>query len=144
MLPWIVAAAVLVIAYVVYTSSRGKGGTKGEPPGLKPKRLETTIFVTAGPTVPEPVALRGCEGDQVVWRIESSIGPVEVWIPNFKHDGNPGVRDPLEGPNAGRKNPPGQTTIRDRIKRGAQTGRYKYDIYVNGKLALDPDLEVIV
>ncbi len=151
MIPWIVGAAVLVLAYVVYTASRGGGGAKGKPPGPGPaitEVLDATITINKTETgeivVPDTVRkLYAKETHRLLWKIENNTGrAVDVSLRNFK-PAKPGSQDPLTNPANERRNFPNPDEIRDTVKPKANCGNFKYDVYVDGVMKLDPDLEVI-
>jgi hypothetical protein len=141
MIPWIVGAAVLVLAYLVYTASRGRGGATARPPVL-----ETWIVIDPGPTGPvvrDPAPLCGRKNDRLLWHVVNNTGrPVDVSLPHFKLHGNP--NDPLKGSPGARRNHPNPDEIHDKIKENPERGIYKYDIWVDNVMRLDPDLEVIL
>jgi hypothetical protein len=110
-------------------------------------RLEATIILggtAANPTVhvcPDPLDARW--GQQVRWKIvDPQNTRAEVWLTGFKPKGTSMGNDPLEGPDHGRKNTHTPHEIKDKVKRGSQRGLYDYEIWLNGRMAADPDIMI--
>lgn len=141
MQPFLLLVAAAIAAALVWTryARRLSGGARSMQP-----RLDATIILggtASNPTVqvcPDPLDARW--GQQVRWKIKDPANTgAEVWLTGFKPKGSPSKRDPLVGPEQNRKNK-GNSEILDVVKRGAEKGLYDYEIWLNGKMAADPDI----
>jgi hypothetical protein len=110
--------------------------------GAVPKKLDVTITLggtAQNPTVDAcPLDIVAAPGDHVRWTISDpgSTG-AEVWLKGFRLKGTPTHKDLFDGPDASRK---GRTEIRDKVKRNAEVNHYDYEVWLNGRLAADPDI----
>jgi hypothetical protein len=138
---WIVLAAVAFFGVLLRF-------LRGKPPLGPPAAIHVTIIVS-GPSgvwtaTQRPDKFKARKGDKIVWDIEFEKGAegVEVSLRNFKHKEKPHIPDPFEGNVNDRKNRPDTKKIRDKVKSHAETGPYKYDIHLDGRLALDPEIMI--
>lgn len=120
---------------------RGPGGGTG----AMPSTLEATIILGGTPAAPIvaqcPAVLDAKRGEQIRWKIlDPEVTGAEVWLTNFKPKGSSTKKDPLDGPDDRRKNKHQPREIRDKVKRAADEGKYDYEIWLNGRMAADPDI----
>jgi hypothetical protein len=138
---WIVLAAVALFGVLLRLF-------RGKPPLGPPATINVIIIVSGSPgnwnATQRPDEFEARRGDKIVWDIEFDKGAegVEVSLRNFKHKKKPNIPDPFDGDVRNRKNRPDPKKIRDKVKGHAETGPYKYDIHLDGKLALDPEIMI--
>jgi hypothetical protein len=134
------AAAALIFKRYGRKFAGGSGGS-----GAMPSKLEAEIVLggtASQPTVhvcPDP--LDAMWGQKIRWTIRDPQNTgAEVWLTGFKPKGSSTKKDPLVGPDQDRKNKANPKEIRDKVKRGADEGKYDYEIWLNGRMAADPDI----
>ncbi len=77
--------------------------------------------------------------DLVHWDVVGNC-TATVGIGRFTLRGGPGA-SPWEGPDGERVAKPG-TRANDRVKADAEPGAYEYSIFIDGRLALDPEIQI--
>jgi hypothetical protein len=98
---------------------------------------------------PSPVRLSKPRGDQLHWILWNEGGPcgsqVEIWMTNWS------PRNPLEDrgdhpeqPFKRRVQKGAPVRMPAHIRQDAEAGTYRYDVFVNGQLAEDPMLEIVI
>ena len=116
--------------------------------GPRSPKTRTTIVIGGSPSAPRitqlPELLRAPRREPLVWDIRNHTGaPQEISLRGFKERTNPGAPPPLEKRDVDRSVRAGQSAeIRDRVRGNAAAGTYKYDIWLNGVLAVDPDVVI--
>ena len=81
-------------------------------------------------------------GQSIHWRVVNNCDDaVTVTVDNFKHrDANDQIKTPLDILAAPEVPGNQQRVLRARVRQGADLGTYKYDILMDGQVAVDPDL----
>lgn len=136
----IAAAAVAVGAWALL---RKKGLLHGHP-----RTTRTTIVIGGSASHPvitrEPTTLNAHRGEELIWDVRNETNaPQEISLRNFKRRGEPPPGPPLEKSDDQRKVRVDQTAeLRDRVRGNAKGGTYKYDIHLNGQVAVDPDVVI--
>lgn len=111
--------------------------------------MHTRTSIVIGGTPDRPIVTRlperliGGRGTELAWEIENVSGAVqEISLVKFTDETGAG-HNPLDKPDPDRKARPDHTAvIRDRIKQNAVFGVYKYEIWLNGAMAVDPEVEI--
>jgi hypothetical protein len=107
----------------------------------------TTIVIGGAPDRPVvtrlPDRLVGARGTEFVWEVENNSGAVqEISLERFT-DQSGAKHDPLDKRDPERRARPDKVdVIRDRVRQNAAAGVYKYEIWLNGALAVDPEVEI--
>jgi hypothetical protein len=136
-----VAAAVAVGVWAVLRRARSQ-------PAAGPFRTSTTIVIggtAAAPAITRlPERLVARRGDELVWNVRNDTGATqEISLRGFTGAGDPAAQPPLEKTDADRRLHAGPAgAIRDRVRANAAAGTYKYDIWLNGQLAVDPEVVI--
>lgn len=142
MKPWIVVAAIALFGVLLRF-------LRGKPRLGPPATINVTIFVSGSPggwkAKQRPNEFEARKNDSIHWNIQFEKGTegLVVSLRNFKHREHPEFPDPFEGPVAERKTKPSSPKrIKDKVKGGAEKGRYTYDIYLGDDPALDPEIMI--
>lgn len=107
----------------------------------------TTIVIGGTPDQPAitrlPERLVGRRGTEFEWEIENASGrPQEIALAGFS-DERGAKQSPLQKSDTERRTTPDKNgVIRDRVRDDAGPGVYKYEIWLNGGLAVDPEVEI--
>lgn len=140
--PLVLLAAAGLIAALIWRRRKRKfgGGT-----GSMPSKLDVCIVLggdAANPRVETcPDEIDAMWGEQIRWTIKDPNGTgARVWLTGFRPKGSSTKKDPLVGPDQDRKNTKDPKVIRDTVKRGADAGKYEYEVWLNDKLTADPDI----
>jgi hypothetical protein len=90
-----------------------------------------------------PSVARAYQTDTVIWDLISNVDGIKVEVKNFtrrKNKSEPMVKPPKDG--AGKTNLEKGGHIKCPTDVETDTGDFKYEIWVNGALALDPELQI--
>ena len=134
------------VAVGVWLALRRRPPLGGGGPGAP--KTHTTIVIGGSASAPRitglPERLVAQRGKHLLWDISNTTGaPQEISLRGFKERTNPGAPPPLERTDVDRTVRAGQSAeIRDRVRGNATAGTYKYDIWLNGVLAVDPDVVI--
>lgn len=111
-------------------------------------KTSTTIVIGGSATAPvittEPEQLVARRGNELEWLVENTSGRAqEIALVGFSPANGSAASHPLEKPDADRKTTLETTgTIRDRVRGNAAAGTYKYEIWLNGAMAVDPEVVI--
>lgn len=133
-------AALIGVAYALFR--RQPGGQDADAVNV-PKKTRTTIIIggsSGAPIIarlPEPLV--AARGDELLWHVENETGRTqEISLDRFVKAGGPSNQPPLTKPDVERRVKAESTgEIRDKVRDDAETGRYTYSIWLNGKEAAD-------
>lgn len=136
--PLLVLAVAAGLAALMWNRYRRKPALVG----AMPSQLEATIVLGGTPAEPTvqvcPDPLCAAPGEDIRWTIQDPQNTeAEVWLTGFKPKGSNTKNDPLVGPERNRMH---KKTIVDRVSPAARKGLYDYEIWLNGKMAADPDI----
>jgi hypothetical protein len=143
MIQWlgvVVAVGLGVVALLRLRKPHGGGGYA--------TRTRTTIVIGGTASAPaivrQPERLAARRGEELVWDISNTSGaPQEISLRGFKDQHNPGAPQPVEKNDSDRTVRIDQNgEIRDRVRGQARGGTYKYDIWLNSALAVDPEVVI--
>lgn len=114
----------------------------------EPIKTRTTIVIggtASAPTITrQPERLVAVRGHQLIWDIENTTGATqEISLRGFRKQDHPPGGPPVEKNDADRTIQAGSIAqITDRVRGDAVRGTYKYDIWLNKALAVDPDVVI--
>lgn len=111
-------------------------------------KTSTTIVIGGSPEAPvitaEPEQLVARRAHDLEWLIENTSGRAqEISLVGFSHTGGAPLPHPLEKSDHDRKTTLETSgVIRDRVRGNAAAGTYKYEIWLNGAMAVDPEVVI--
>ena len=112
-----------------------------------PSNLEETIVLGGTPEHPRvqdcPKLLIAARNQRIVWHIDDRAGTnAEVWVTTFKRKNGGEPEDPLAGPPGNRKAKGHLQKIRETVKADATAVVFEYEVWLNGKMAVDPEIQI--
>jgi hypothetical protein len=113
---------------------------------FKPEKTHTTIVIGGAPSNPvitqQPETLYARPGRLLTWQVQNNnAAPQKIELRGFRKDNIPGGSRAAD--DTGATVPAGDTDrLSTRVHGNARKGDYKYDIDLNGQLALDPDVVI--
>ncbi len=111
-------------------------------------KTNTTIVIGGRPEAPaitnEPEQIVARRASELEWRVENASGrEQEIALINFSRTSGPQTGHPLEKDDRNRKARVDRNgVIHDRVRGNATPGTYKYEIWLNGVMAVDPEVVI--